>query len=97
MQFVFFFFRYSVVDLKRPISVFAEKPSIILVLLKHTPNPSSQFIDLDIEIPFSRGTLANNESTLYGAPKHVSLLSLASKPNKGFPCGSSKICPFRVG
>jgi hypothetical protein len=51
-----FFFRYSVVDLKRPISVDAEKPSMILVLLKHTPNLSSQFIDLDIEIPFFRGT-----------------------------------------
>ena len=51
----FFFFRYSVVDLKRPISVDAEKPRMILVLLKHTPNLSSQFIDLDIEISFSRG------------------------------------------
>ena len=96
MQFGFFY-RCSVVDLKRSIKGFAGRPSMVLVLFKHTPNPSSQFIDLDIEIPFSRGTLANNESTLYGAPKHVSLLSLASKPNKGFPCGSSKICPFRVG
>jgi hypothetical protein len=55
----------SIVNLKRPISGDAGQPSMILVLLKHTPNPSSQFIDLDIGISFSRGTLANNESSLY--------------------------------
>ena len=48
--------RYSVDDLKRPISGFAGKPSMILVLLRHTPNPSSKFIDLDVEIPCARGT-----------------------------------------
>ena len=57
--------RYSVDDLKRSISSFAEKPSMILVLLRHTPNPSSKFIDLDGEIPCARGTLVKFESTLY--------------------------------
>ena len=57
--------RYSVDDLKRPISSFAEKPSMILVLLRHTPNPSSKFIDLDVEIPCARGTFDQFESTLY--------------------------------
>ena len=57
--------RYSVDDLKRSISCFAEKPRLILVLLRHTPNPSSKFIDLDVEIPCARGTFVKFESTLY--------------------------------
>ena len=57
--------RYSVDDLKRSISGFAGKPSMILVLLRHTPNPSSKFIDLDVEIPCARGTFVQFESTLY--------------------------------
>ena len=56
--------RYSVDDLKRPISSFAGKPSMILVLLRHTPNPSSKFIDLGVKIPCARGTLVKFESTL---------------------------------
>ena len=40
------------------------KPIMILVLLRHTPNPSSKFIDLDIEIPFARGAFAKFESSL---------------------------------
>ena len=38
---------------------------MILVLLRHTPNPSSKFIDLDVEIPCARGTFDQFESTLY--------------------------------
>ena len=57
--------RYSVDDLKRSISDFAGKPKMNLVLLRHTPNPSSNFIDLDVEIPFARGTFAKFESPLY--------------------------------
>ena len=56
--------RYSVDDLKRSISIFAGKPSMVLVLLKHTPNPSSKLIDFDVEIPFARGTFNKFESTL---------------------------------
>ena len=56
--------KYSVDDLKRSISGFAGKQRMILVLQKHTPNPSSKFIDLDVEIPFVRGTFAKFESTL---------------------------------
>ena len=57
--------RYSVDDLKRSIRGFAGKPSMILVFLRHTPNPSSKFIDLDVEIPCARGTFAKFESPLY--------------------------------
>ena len=57
--------RYSVDDLKCPISSFAGKPSMILVLLRHTPSTCSKFIDLDVEIPFARGTFAKFESALY--------------------------------
>ena len=39
---------------------------MILVLLRHTPNPSSKFIDLGVEIPCARGTFVKFESTLYG-------------------------------
>jgi hypothetical protein len=63
--------------LKRPISSFAGKPSMILVLLRHTPNPSSKFIDLGVEIPCARGTLVKFESTLYG----------------GNICGATKLNP----
>ena len=56
--------KYSVNDLKRSISGFADKPRMILVLLRHTPNPSSKFIDLDVEIPCARGTFAKFESSL---------------------------------
>ena len=31
----------------------------------HTPNSSSKFIDLDVEIPCARGTFVQFESTLY--------------------------------
>ena len=54
---------YSVDDLKRSISGFADKPSMILVFLRHTSKPSSKFIYLDVEIPFARGTLVKFEST----------------------------------
>ena len=57
--------KYSVDDLKRPISGFADKPRMVLVLLRHTPNPSSKFIDLDVEIPCARGTFAKFEPPLY--------------------------------
>ena len=32
--------------------------------LRHTPNPSSKFIDLDVEIPCARGTFAKFEPPL---------------------------------
>ena len=64
--------RYSVDDLKRSISSFAVNPRMILVLLRHTPNPSSKFIDLDVEIPFTRGTFAKIEPPLYRYPHHSS-------------------------
>ena len=48
---------------------------MILVLLRHTPNPSSKFIDLDVEIPCARGTFDQFESTLYG-PSEVPLCFL---------------------
>ena len=48
--------RYSVDNLKRPVSCFAKKRRMILDFLRHTPNPSSKFIDLDVEIPCARGT-----------------------------------------
>ena len=56
--------RYSVDGLKCSISSFAGKLRLILVLLRHTPNPSSKFIDLDVEIPCARGTFDQFESTL---------------------------------
>ena len=38
---------------------------MILVLLRHTPNPSSKFIDLDVEILCARGNFAKFEPSLY--------------------------------
>ena len=58
--------KYSADDLQRSVSGFADKPRMILVLLRHTlPNLSSKFIDLDVEIPFAGGTLAKFKSSLY--------------------------------
>ena len=37
----------GIIMVKRPIGSFAGKPCMILVLLRHTSNPSSKFIDLD--------------------------------------------------
>ena len=73
--------RYSVDDLKRSISGFAGKPSMILVLLRHTPNPSSKFIDLGVEIPCARGTLVKFESTLYSVLILVGEISKISVMN----------------
>ena len=56
--------RYSVDDLECSISSFACKSRMILVLLRHTPNPSLKFIDLDVEIPFARGSFVKFGSTL---------------------------------
>ena len=70
--------KYSVLDLMRSISGFAGKPGMILDLLMHTPNPGSKFIDLDVEIPFARGTFVKFESTLYG------LVPLPKVGNPGF-------------
>ena len=74
--------KYSVDDLKRPISCFAEKPSMILVLLRHTPNPSSKFIDLDVEIPCARGTFVQFEPSL----SHDGILKQIPCPNATLVC-----------
>ena len=52
--------RYAFESLKRLIYGFAGKPSMILVLYRHTPNTSSKFIDLDVEIPFAEGPSLNS-------------------------------------
>ena len=67
--------KYSVDDLRRPFSGFADKPRMVLVLSRHTPNLSSKFIDLDVEIPFAGGTLAKFESSLYRLPGEYSPIS----------------------
>ena len=54
--------RYSVDDLKRSISGFASKQSMILVPLRHTPNPSSKFIDLDVEFRLPEGPSLNRST-----------------------------------
>ena len=63
--------RYSVDGLKRSISSFAGKSRLILVLLRYTPNPSSKFIDVDVEIPCARGTLVEFEPPLYVDYCHI--------------------------